>query len=85
MSEVLPEQERRNCQSEFKCGSQDMVGPMSVQEGTRAIQRSEPLHWWIEPEHIHTLGMRNDGRHGGEEAVAVAQVKGKGENVFGGY
>ena len=30
--------------------SQDVVGSTSIREGARAIQRSEPLHRWIEPE-----------------------------------
>ena len=35
-AEELPERVQR--------GSQDVVGSTSVQEGTRAVQRSEPLH-----------------------------------------
>jgi hypothetical protein len=42
----LPERGRR--------GSQDVEGSTPVQEGTRAVQRSEPLHLRIEPEQPYT-------------------------------
>ena len=34
--------------------SQDVVSPTSMQEGTSAIQRYEPLHRWIEPVRPYT-------------------------------
>ena len=36
-------------------------------------------------QHMHTLGMRNDGRHGEGKAGAVAQAEGSGEKFFVGH
>ena len=82
---VLPEQERRIARASSGV-SQDMVGSMSVwEEREPSSDQSLCIDGSNLCDQIRTLGARNYRGHCGGRARVVAQMKGNGENFFGGH